>query len=328
MLLLLRLPCLITLPLVILRLCGQGFCGEPEQAPNGKSTGGTRSALLRVNLHDHTDAVAQSVETDGTWHLGQSPLVWESAYYGETYLSSLEQPGWSNPGFTPPAGAIWAAAKPIAYSPAPRMSSQLQPPISPVHLIPAVSVQRVLRPGYTKYSGAAAYATPARWTFDFGQEFSGHVRLTLPPGVPPGTNITLSFGEVLSHPPLKVVTKGKEGPRVADYDGSVYLGNIFWGNQVDVFQTGQPPSHANNRGGGGGGSSNSSSSSSMNRSSSTHTQRVFVFECVWMCVWMCVCVWVRGRESQLFAFITFRLLSLSLTHTHTHTHKRTRTDID
>jgi hypothetical protein len=47
--------------------------------------------------------------------------------------------------------------------------------------------------------------------------------------VPPGTNFTLSFGEVLSHPPLKVVVEGKEGPGIAAYDGSVYLSGPPWG---------------------------------------------------------------------------------------------------
>ena len=47
----------------------------------------------------------------------------------------------------------------------------------------------------------------------------------------------LRFGEVLSHAPLPVVTKGVPGG-VSEYDGSVYQGNLFWANQVDTFVSG------------------------------------------------------------------------------------------
>ena len=49
------------------------------------------------------------------------------------------------------------------------------------------------------------------------------VRLTLPANLTPGTQITLKHAEALAHPPL--------APR----DGSVYMGNLFWANPVDVY---------------------------------------------------------------------------------------------
>ena len=55
-------------------------------------------------------------------------------------------------------------------------------------------------------------------------------------GVPPGTNFTLKFAEVLSHPPLKVVTRGVEGPGAVKFDGSVYMGNLFWADPVRIEQ--------------------------------------------------------------------------------------------
>ena len=48
------------------------------------------------------------------------------------------------------------------------------------------------------------------------------MRLTLPPGTPAGTQATLKHAEVLAHEPL------------APADGSVYMGNLFWANPVDV----------------------------------------------------------------------------------------------
>ena len=108
---------------------GQGFCGEPEQgvgAPGVTHTSGTRAALLKVTLHSAGKAV-QTVITDASWQRGQSPLVWESAYYGETYVSSLEQPGWAAPAFRPGKGFAWSNTKVVTYSPEPKLSSQLQP---------------------------------------------------------------------------------------------------------------------------------------------------------------------------------------------------------
>ena len=62
-----------------------------------------------------------------------------------------------------------------------------------------------------------------KYVYDFGQEFAGVVRLALPAGTPAGTRITLKHAEALAHPPL------------APADGSVYMGNLFWANPVDVY---------------------------------------------------------------------------------------------
>jgi alpha-L-rhamnosidase len=60
-------------------------------------------------------------------------------------------------------------------------------------------------------------ATPPvlRYTYDFGQQVSGHVRLSLPP-TQRGTNVTLKHAEAMSHPPY------------AAFDGSAWMGNLFW----------------------------------------------------------------------------------------------------
>ena len=65
--------------------------------------------------------------------------------------------------------------------------------------------------------------TTDKYVFDFGQEFAGVVRLTLPAATPAGVAITLKHAEVLAHEPL------------APQDGSVYMGNLFWANPVDVY---------------------------------------------------------------------------------------------
>ena len=64
-----------------------------------------------------------------------------------------------------------------------------------------------------------------KYVYDFGQEFAGVVRVTLPPNMPRGANVTLKHAEALAHEPL------------ATQDGSVYMGNLFWANPVDVYLT-------------------------------------------------------------------------------------------
>lgn len=65
-----------------------------------------------------------------------------------------------------------------------------------------------------------------KYVYDFGQEFAGVVRLSLPPHTLAGTRVVLRHAEALAHEPLVP-------PQSAD--GSVYMGNLFWANPVDVY---------------------------------------------------------------------------------------------
>lgn len=206
--------------------------------------------MLRLLMHSETDdGVVQTVDTtgDGSWLLGQSPLAWESAYFGERYVAALEQPGWATVGFLPDPAFKWTPSSDVIYAAgSPRMSSQLQQPIMRIRDVEAYSARRVLAaPGHS------APADPARWTFDFGEEISGHVRLVVPAGVPSNTTFTLLHAEVLSHPPLaprppshateksySYATGPGEGDAAVSYDGSAYMGNLFWALPVDVYVTG------------------------------------------------------------------------------------------
>jgi alpha-L-rhamnosidase len=69
-------------------------------------------------------------------------------------------------------------------------------------------------------------ATPpvTRYTYDFGQQVSGRVRLSLPP-TQKGTNVTVKHAEAMAHPPY------------AAFDGSAWMGNLFWAFPVDSYIT-------------------------------------------------------------------------------------------
>jgi alpha-L-rhamnosidase len=127
----------------------------------------------------------------------------------------MDQPGWASPGFVPPPGApAWTPAA-LTNDPVvpPLMASQLMPAIERVAVLAPLSVMPVDQPGLQ------------RWTYDFGQEVAGRALLTLPAGVAKGTNVTLKHAEALSHPPF------------ADFDGSAWMGNLFWAFPVDSYIT-------------------------------------------------------------------------------------------
>lgn len=189
---------------------GQGFCGQSS----GNAGNHTTQGLLRLALHAADGSLQQAVVTDTTWSAGSGPVLSDSTYFGEQYNASLEQAGWAAPGFVPPPGAPQWAPAALANDPPipPVMSSQLMPAIERVAVVAPVSVFPVDAPGLP------------RWTFDFGQQVSGRVRLTLPPGtVPAGTNVTLKHAEALAHPPY------------ANFDGSAWMGNLFWAYPVDSY---------------------------------------------------------------------------------------------
>jgi len=89
------------------------------------------------------------------------------------------------------------------------------PPVERVAELAPLSITPVDAPGLS------------RWTFDFGTNVGGRVRLQLPAAgdVMPGHNITLKHAEALSHPPY------------APYDGSAWMGSLFWAWPVDSYIT-------------------------------------------------------------------------------------------
>ena len=195
---------------------GQGFCGQSK----GKAGNHTTQGLLRLALYKSDGSLLQApIVTDTSWSTGSGPRITDSTYYGEQYNASMEQEGWNQNGFIPsPDAPAWTPAV-LANDPLipPIMSSQLMPAIERVATLSPVSITPVDAPGLQ------------RWTYDFGQQIAGVVRLSLPAGVPAGTNVTMKHAEVLSHPPY------------ATYDGSAWMGNLFWAWPVDSYITSGEP---------------------------------------------------------------------------------------
>jgi alpha-L-rhamnosidase len=162
----------------------------------------------RFKTGNGDEHVLQTIVTNGGWSAGVAgPVIWDSTYYGEAYDARLEEAGWANHSFVPKDPSNWLDAtvqvawpvddttRVLAPGP-PWMSSQLMQPIKAVRTIAPVSFT-------TQTTGPPFYNKS--WTYDFGQEFAGVVRLQLPPLTATGTNITLMYAETLAHPGMGLV---------------------------------------------------------------------------------------------------------------------------
>jgi alpha-L-rhamnosidase len=174
------------------------YASPPYPWPSACNGGGfsfDSAPLLRLRLHAVLDDgssfdVVTSGAGGGAWLASAGPVVFDSLYDGETYNATLEQDGWSSPGFDPasaprpwvPAVAPPPASLPVANA---TMSSQLVEPIAVVGELQPV---------------ASWSLSPSAVAFDFGREIVGVLRVRLPAG-PAGTRVTLRHSETLTHPP-------------------------------------------------------------------------------------------------------------------------------
>ena len=111
---------------------------------------------------------------DESWKTSPGPLQENGLYHGERYDARLDLDGWDRPGFD---DRSWEKAVPAA---GPALVSQMMPP---------VRVTERLRPKSVKPQPSGAFV------FDFGQNFSGWVRLSVEG--PKGTEVRLRHAELL-----------------------------------------------------------------------------------------------------------------------------------
>jgi alpha-L-rhamnosidase len=130
-------------------------------------------AQLRL---DYVDGTTEWVSTGPHWRISTSAITAADIYGGESRDARLEREGWDRPGYDDSA---WRSAV-AGIAPQTRLIAQVSPPLRPRRRMRAKTV-----------SEPAA----GRFVFDFGQNFSGWIRLRAR-GVA-GTRITLRFAEIL-----------------------------------------------------------------------------------------------------------------------------------
>jgi len=130
-------------------------------------------AQLRI---DYADGESAWVTTGADWRITSSAILTSEIYDGETYDARLETRGWDAAGFD---AAGWSAAT-VGQAPDTLLIAQTSPALERTGTRRALSISEPAR---------------GRYVFDFGQNFSGWVRIAAQ-GVA-GTTITARFAELL-----------------------------------------------------------------------------------------------------------------------------------
>ncbi len=144
---------------------GNGFYGQ-NLAFNPKFEYG--KPKLRAKLFvEYTDGSSEVFATDTRWKATVSPILFDNAYWGESYDARKEIPGWAKPGLD---DSSWQqAVKLPAPCPDNKLRPQLLPPIKEMQRFKPVSIKKVADDTYQ---------------VDFGKNFSGwyDIKLNQKPG--------------------------------------------------------------------------------------------------------------------------------------------------
>ncbi|MGI4787323.1 MAG: family 78 glycoside hydrolase catalytic domain [Janthinobacterium lividum] len=161
-------------------ILGRGWYAVEDLATwgfEGASWHGTQRLRLVLDV-DYADGTSEAITSGPSWKTASGPILRDGMYTGEIYDARLEIPGWDRAGYP---DASWKPAA-LMTAPSGKLAALRCPP---------VAVTRDLAPV------AITEPKPGLYIADFGQNFTGHVRLRLK--APAGTQITLRYGEKL-HP--------------------------------------------------------------------------------------------------------------------------------
>ena len=136
---------------------------------------GTTPALLAQLEIVHADGRIERVVTDATWKSHASAILAADLLMGESFDARRDVPHWDGAGYD---DHDWTPANVREEKPR-ALDSQVAPPV------------RVLG---ERRPVALTQPAPGRWTFDFGQNMVGVVRLRV--SAPPGTKLTLRHAEM------------------------------------------------------------------------------------------------------------------------------------
>ena len=137
--------------------------------------GAAPRAIVQLVI-ETADGGRHSVASDASWRASASPILANDLCDGEFYDARLEQPGWSGPAFDDSA---WQPAI-LAPEPVGPLQAQVMQPISVSETLSAVDISS------PRYQYGPVYVV------DFGQHFSGWVRLRVHGGR--GATVRLRHG--------------------------------------------------------------------------------------------------------------------------------------
>jgi alpha-L-rhamnosidase len=176
-------------------LVGNGwYCGHIGNG--GFQAWGKKPALFAQLEVTYTDGSVDRVITDASWKVHAGPILASDFMQGENYDARLEIAGWDQPGLDVSG---WSAA-PERTEPPRQLDGQID---QPVRQTGELHPQSMTEP------------KPGQWTYDFGQNMVGFVRLKV--SAPAGAKITLRHAEMLNA------------------DGTLYTNNLRGAPSVDTY---------------------------------------------------------------------------------------------
>jgi len=179
-------------------ILGDGwYCGFVALQP--RQSYGDRPQFLAQLEVTMAEGEVFIVVTDESWKTVASPVLQNDLLAGETYDARLEKSGWSAAGF---ADGDWQSVEVFQH---PKLMVE-KSPAPPVRRIGEIQPVATIEKSASSSGGLAI--------IDFGQNFSGRVRLTVRGSR--GQTIKLRFAEVLN-PDGTLYTENLRAARVTDY---------------------------------------------------------------------------------------------------------------
>lgn len=176
-------------------MLGNGFYNQTERTVEGTMRYGSPKLIMQLDIA-YEDGTTDRFISDPGWKCSPGPIVFNNVFYGEVYDARLEQSGWTEPGFD---DSCWDRAR-LVRPPAGRLLAQMSPPDKRIGTLTPISRTEV---------------RPDVYVFDFGQNFSGWVRIRIQGSA--GHRIAIRFAEnVEAGGELDPASSGGESQMQAD----------------------------------------------------------------------------------------------------------------
>jgi len=140
-------------------MLGNGFFNIPrERYFKLLASYGAPRLIMKIQI-DYTDGTQQIVTTGSDWKVTESPVTYSSIYGGEDYDATKEQEGWTKPNFDDHS---WQKALRTGWTT--KLVSQRSEPLKVRETLMPVRIYKNIK---------------GNWVYDFGQNFSGIIHLTV-----------------------------------------------------------------------------------------------------------------------------------------------------
>ncbi len=188
-------------------MLGNGRYNVKPHRMNSHKHYGEPRAILQIRI-DFTDDSRELVISDESWKVSDGPIIDDDIYDGEVYDAKLEKDGWDSPDYD---DSTWRNAKIMEPPGGKLVSGAIFPPIRTIKVLQPLSVSN---------------PKPDVYVFDFGQNFSGWVRLIV--SGPRGTKVKLRYAEMLN-PDGTINTAPNRTAKAED----IY---VLRGNGIEVYE--------------------------------------------------------------------------------------------